>query len=143
MAGRRWSQASLVLLVVVLAAALLGDVAQAFQPRSSSQQGMRSRALLQRRPPTVMGSSSTEGNTPEQEPQPQEGHRPSVWKAMRTKFSVGTENVGKLVFGTGAAMVAGFGAPQTVDLMKGALCCYACVALAGRRWCIPFLSFIA
>jgi len=106
MAGRRWSHASLVLLVAVLA--LLLDVVLAFQPRV-----MKSRTLP--RQSTVMSAEGGE-STPEQ--QQQEGHRPSVWKAMRTKFSVGTENVGKLVFGTGAAVVAGFGAPQTVDLMK-------------------------
>ena len=106
MAGRRWSYASLVLLVAVLA--LLLDTVLAFQPRV-----MKSRTL-----PRQSAVMSAEGGESTPEKEQQDGHRPSVWKAMRTKFSVGTENLGKLVFGTGAAVVAGFGAPQTVDLMK-------------------------
>ena len=43
----------------------------------------------------------------------------SLWKMMQTRLAHGTENVGKLVFGVGGALVAGFSAPQAVDVMKG------------------------
>ncbi|GAB5034779.1 chloroplast inner membrane import protein tic22 [Nannochloropsis oceanica] len=97
-------------MLLVPVVAMLLNVVLAFQPRvvRCSPQVMRSRA-------TIM---SFEGESIHAEQEPQEGHMLSVWKAMRTKLSVGTESLGKLVFGTGAAVVAGFGAPPSVDLMR-------------------------
>ena len=101
---------------LVLLLALVGEVALAFQlvgVRPSS----RARPSSVYRPAVQQGSSSPE----EQPPQPQQQQPPrpsvrSVCKALGAKLQ--DSNVGKAVFGVGAAAVAGFGAPQTVDMMK-------------------------
>lgn len=119
MARCRGSGASFMLLVLLLVEVLHGVCVLAFQPGSSGPFA-HANGVHPRRS-TRCASEGDKGETRSAcgREEGQTSRTVSAWGTLKTKLSFGVENMGKLTFGTGAAIVAGFGAPETVDVIKG------------------------